>query len=202
MRDDYGRFMRSVSGESMEWREEIAVDSFLRLEGGQRANAEKVLIRRLAAVDDWRIPPALAAGRVEQAVPVMQERLANAEGKFRLTLMNALTQMGLKVNRKRTLTSALKEEGEDGPIGALITLKSMDPAEVPEGILEEIEHAALTHPAGNVRCSAAAALLFLTRVSTDPHFEYRPLILSFHQALETRRQSLLEIKKMMAAAGK
>jgi len=201
MTDDYGRFMRSVIGESMEWREEIAVDSFLRLEGGQRANAEKVLIRQLAAVDDWRIPPALAAGRVEQAIPLMQERLANAEGKLRLTLMTALTQMGVKVDRKRSLTSALKEEGEDGPIWALITLKAMDPAEVPEGILEDIEHAALTHPAGNVRCSAAAALLFLTRVSTDAHFEHRPLILSFHQALETRLQSMLEIKKMIAAGG-
>lgn len=198
--DDYGRFMRSVSGESPEWREEIAVDSFLRLEGGQRANAERVLIRQLAAVDDWRIPPALAAGRVQQAIPVMLERLAHSEGKFRLSLMSAVRQMGVTVDQRRTLASALKEEGQEGPLWALIHLEMMDPAEIPPGILEDVEHAALAHPAGTVRCSAAATLLRLTRVSDFAEFEYRPLILSFHEAIETRRQSMIEIKEMIASA--
>jgi hypothetical protein len=200
--DDYGRFMQSVSGESAEWREEIAVDSFLRLEGGQRANAERVLIRQIAAVDDWRIPPAIVAGRVQQAIPVMQERLAHAEGKFRLSLMNALRQLGVNVDQQRTLASALKEEDQEGPLWALINLEMMDDDEVPPGILEDVEQAALTHPVGTVRCSAAATLLRLAGVSDLAEFEHRPLILSFHEAPETRQQSLVIIKKMIAAAGR
>jgi hypothetical protein len=200
--DDYGRFMHSVIGESEEWREEIAVDSFLRLEGGQRANAERVLIRQVAAVDDWRIPPALVAGRVEQAIPVMQERLTHADGKFRLSLMNALSQMGVKVDQQRTLASALKEEDQEGPLWALINLEMMDANDVPAGILEDVEQAALTHPVGTVRCSAAATLLRLTGVSDFAEFEHRSLILSFHETMETRQHSMLEVKKMIASAGR
>lgn len=198
--DNYGRFMRSVSGESLEWRDEIAVDSFLRLEGGQRANAERVLIRQLAAVDDWRIPPALSAGKVEQAVPVMQERLAHAEGKFRIALMTALREMGVKVDRLGILSLALKEQHDEGPLAALISLDRMEPHEMPDGLLEELENAALTHPSGGIRCSAAAAMLRITGVSAFAQMEHRPLILSFHQDPEARRQSIAEVKRMIAAA--
>lgn len=196
---DYTRFLESIEGRGMEWREELAMDSFERLEGGQRETAVKVMIRRLKeSPEDWRVPVALGEAGIKSAIPALEECLETSEGKMRVLVMSALKRLGAPVDVMGVLRKALRERTERGPIAAIIHLEMMEPDEVPAGAMEELERVALRHPEAMVRCSAAGALMILGGVSTNPAFEHRPLYLSFHENAEIRAASVAQIKDMIA----
>jgi hypothetical protein len=191
---EYLRFVASVTGPDPKWREAVDVDALLELKDEERHEAEVLLIDRLR-LDDWRAPPALATAGARGAVMPMKRRLPQANGRMRVAIALALAALEAIPRADEIVAEVLRKGEPDTGLAALVGAEGMKS----EVIRDTLVWACLHHPDPDVRCNAAAGLLNLANLTTDPlAWKFRPMYLPLaDDDLETRRPAFEDICKLV-----
>lgn len=191
---DYQRFVASVTGPDPQWRDSVDVEALLRLKDEERHEAELLLIDRLR-LDDWRAPPALAAASARGGVMPMKRRLPLANGRMRLAIARALAALEAIPQADELVAEVLRSGEPDSGLPALVAAEGMKS----EVIRDALAWACLHHPERDVRCNAAAGLLNLANLTTDPlAWNFRPMYLPLgDEDLDVRRAAFEDICKLV-----
>ncbi|UQA56820.1 hypothetical protein [Polyangium aurulentum] len=162
MTTEYRRFVESVTGTDPEWRDSVDIDSLVELEGDELRAAEELMIERLA-VDDWRVPSALAAVECRGAVMPMKRALPDASGRMKVQIALALEELEAIEKADPIVAEVLREGDPDSGLAALVAAEEMRSPD----IRDALAWASVHHPSRVVRTNAGATLFHMAGLAPD-----------------------------------
>lgn len=162
--ETFERFARSVAGKDPDWRESVDVEALLALEKEERRAAEEMLIQRIA-VDDWRVPSALAEAECRGAVMPMKRALAgDANGRMKVAIAMALEKLEAIEKADPIVAEVLREGDPDSGLAALVAAEEMKSPDIRDALAWSCLH----HPSRTVRVNAGAQLFYMAGLAEDP----------------------------------
>lgn len=186
---EYARFLASVEGVDLKYREELDTAALLALRDEERRAAEDLLVQRVKEEDDWRVPPVIASIRLKRAVRPMKERLPQARGRMRLALARALVELGALDRIDETVVAMLEEGDPEEGISALAAADDLRS----RAIIRALARACVHHKSPEVRINAGAALLYMAKLTDDPLvWKLRPVYLPLGDEDEQVRREAFE----------
>ncbi|HVK66859.1 MAG TPA: hypothetical protein VM694_20380 [Polyangium sp.] len=183
----FKRFVESVEGKSLEWREDVDLPALLSLQGEERRAAEELLMRELPE-NDTRAPGALAKAQCRGAVVPMKEALPKASGRMKVAIALALAELDAGP-ADPIIAEVIRSGDDDSAAAAMVVARDMRSDE----IRDALAWAAMHHPTPSARSSAGSILLYASGASNDPFvWHMRPLYLQLGSEDEATRRKAFE----------
>ncbi|MDI1446205.1 hypothetical protein [Polyangium sp. 6x1] len=185
----FRRFVESVEGKSLQWREDVDVAALLSLEGEERRAAEELLMRELDE-NDTRAPRALAKAECRGAVAPMKAALPKASGRMKVAIALALAELDAGP-ADPIVAEVIRSGDNDSAPAAMAVAREMRSPEIRDALTWACMH----HPTATARSSAGSILLYASGASNDPFvWHLRPLYLQLGSEDEaTRRKAFVAI---------